>query len=67
MSIVHNLKLDKSTLELISEEYSKALSVREWQFRLRGYGLIIKEMGDRKVVAKLRTGNILGVLPAQFA
>lgn len=67
MSIVHNLKLDKSTLELITEEYSKALSAREWKFRLRGYGLDIKDIGDRQVVAAVRTGSVLGVLPTQFA
>ena len=66
MGVVHNLKLDPTTLELITEERSKALSAREWKFRLKGYGLDIRQVGDRQVVAKLPHGNVLGVIPAQL-
>lgn len=67
MTMMHKIALDRATLDLIAAERLKALSAREWMFRLKGHGLEIREFGDKKVVARLPQGNVLGVLPAQLA
>ncbi|MFC4668031.1 hypothetical protein ACFO5X_05645 [Seohaeicola nanhaiensis] len=53
-------------LKLLAEERQKALSAREWKFRLAGYGYGIKEDGPRRVVTQLTNGMELGVLPVSF-
>ncbi|WP_417700202.1 hypothetical protein [Pseudophaeobacter sp.] len=59
--------LDKNLLELIREEREKALSPREWQFRLRGYGYAIKRVAGDQILTRLPKGTEIGVLPADIA
>ena len=57
--------IDPEVLELLQRERGKALSPREWKFRLAGYGYAIKDVMGRQVVTTLPHGVVLGVLPAQ--
>lgn len=56
--------VEPPVLELIRRERKKALSAREWKFRLRGYGYAIRQIGNAQVVTRLPQGTALGVLPA---
>lgn len=58
--------LEPSVLDLIRDEREKALSPREWQFRLRGYGLAIKRVAGEQILTRLPQGTEIGVLPAEF-
>lgn len=58
--------VDGALLKLLVEERQKALSPREWKFRLAGHGYGIKEDGERRVVTRLTNGSELGVLPVNF-
>ena len=58
--------IDEPLLRLLTEERQKALSAREWKFRLAGYGYGIKEIGARRVVTRLLNGSELGVLPVSL-
>ncbi len=57
--------IDSQVLDLLKSERAKALSPREWKFRLAGYGYAIKDVMGRQVVTTLPHGVELGVLPAQ--
>lgn len=59
--------LDAGVLALIRDEREKALSAREWKFRLRGYGYAVTDCEGRQMLTKLRTGDALGLLPPEFA
>lgn len=59
--------LDASVLDIVRTERSKALSTREWMFRLAGYGYGVKKVGDDHVLTKLPKGTELGILPANLA
>lgn len=50
-------------LDLLKRERAKALSPREWKFRLAGYGFAIKDVEGAQVVTTLPHGVELGVLP----
>lgn len=58
--------LDAPVLELIIRERDMALSKREWQFRLAGYGYAIKDVDGTQVVTSLAHGTELGVLPVNL-
>ena len=58
--------IETPILELLMREKAKALSPREWRFRLAGYGYGIKDVGGTKVVTRLPQGVELGILPAQL-
>jgi hypothetical protein len=58
--------IDTPILELLMREKAKALSPREWRFRLAGYGYAIKDVAGAKMVTKLPQGDELGYLPAQL-
>lgn len=58
--------VDAAVLELLQQERSKALSLREWRFRLAGHGYGIKDVHGVQVVTKLPQGHELGVLPANL-
>lgn len=60
-------QMDPNILDLVREERQKALSHREWTFRLRGYGFAIKDVDGDKLLTRLPRGEALGVLPAEFA
>ena len=51
---------------LFESERAKALSKREWKFRLAGYGFAVREEGDEQVVSCLSHGVELGVLPKRL-
>ena len=55
--------IDAPVLDILKRERSKALSVREWKFRLAGYGYAIKDVAGAQVVTKLPQGTELGILP----
>ena len=59
--------IDAGVLSLIKEERDKALSAREWKFRLRGYGFGLKDIEGSQVLTRLPQGTELGVLPQDFA
>lgn len=58
--------VQKPVLDLLLRERAKALSAREWKFRLAGYGYAIKDVAGAQVVTKLPQNTELGVLPAHF-
>ncbi|MGR3621118.1 hypothetical protein [Pseudophaeobacter sp.] len=62
-----NSNLEPYVLDLIREEREKALSPREWQFRLRGYGYAIKQIDGAQIVTRLPKCIEIGVLPPEFA
>ena len=62
-----NSNLEPYVLDLIREEREKALSPREWQFRLRGYGYAIKQIDGSQIVTRLPKGDEIGGLPPEFA
>lgn len=57
--------VDTDVLDLLLRERDKALSLREWKFRLAGYGYAIKDVMGRQVVTTLPHGIELGILPAK--
>ncbi|HBS51036.1 MAG TPA: hypothetical protein DEA05_13585 [Rhodobacteraceae bacterium] len=59
--------IEPPVLDILKRERAKALSPREWKFRLAGYGFAIKDVRGQQVVTKLPQGTELGVLPAHFA
>lgn len=58
--------IDASILDLLRRERAKALSLREWKFRLAGYGYAIRDVAGAQVVTTLPGGAELGVLPANM-
>ena len=58
--------IDAGVLNLVRDERSKALSAREWRFRLRGYGFGIKDVQGSQVLTRLPQGIELGVLPTEL-
>lgn len=59
--------LEAGILDLLKRERAKALSAREWKFRLAGFGYGIKDAGGAKLVTKLPQGTVLGIIPANLA
>ncbi|WP_264211932.1 hypothetical protein [Leisingera thetidis] len=58
--------IEPSLLDLIRSEREKALSPREWKFRLRGYGYAVKTVEGTQILTRLTTGGTLGTLPPEF-
>ncbi|MEM7319857.1 MAG: hypothetical protein AAF408_12640 [Pseudomonadota bacterium] len=58
--------IEASVLDLLQRERAKALSAREWKFRLAGYGYAIKDVRGALVVTTLPQGVELGVLPSHL-
>ncbi|MEX0284963.1 MAG: hypothetical protein AB3N23_10160 [Paracoccaceae bacterium] len=56
--------IDAPILDMLKRERAKALSPREFKFRLVGYGYAIKDVKGAQVVTKLPQGTELGVLPS---
>ncbi len=56
--------IDTPVLDLLRRERVRALSPREWKFRLAGYGYAIRDVNGAQVVTTLPHGVELGVLPA---
>ncbi|MFS4581540.1 hypothetical protein [Phaeobacter sp. C3_T13_0] len=59
--------IEPTVLDLVREERGKALSPREWKFRLRGYGYAIKDFDGTQFLTRLPHGKLLGALPSEFA
>lgn len=55
--------VEAAVLDLIRRERAKALSPREWKFRLAGYGIGIRDVDGAQVVTRLPQGTDLGILP----
>jgi hypothetical protein len=68
MSVIafEDTTLDAPLLELLTEQRKMALSNREWEFRLAGFGYGIKNRGSHRIVTRLISGDELGMLPASF-
>lgn len=58
--------IESPVLDLIRRERAKALSPREWKFRLAGYGYAIKDVEGAQMVTRLPQGTELGILPAHI-
>jgi hypothetical protein len=58
--------MDQSVLALVRDERAKALSSREWKFRLRGHGFAVRDENGTQVLTKLPRGEKIGVLPPEF-
>ncbi|MFC3612228.1 hypothetical protein ACFORG_00525 [Lutimaribacter marinistellae] len=59
--------IEAGILDVLTREREKALSAREWKFRIAGFGYGIKEVHGARIVTKLPQGTELGMLPPQFA
>ena len=55
------------TLMLLEEEREKALSPREWQHRIAGYGYAIKRTDHGEMVTTLPHGQEVCALPVQLS
>ncbi|MEO1732433.1 MAG: hypothetical protein AAFR45_02210 [Pseudomonadota bacterium] len=55
--------IEAGVLSLLQTERKKALSPREWKFRLAGYGYMIEEINGAQVVKSITRGVELGVIP----
>jgi hypothetical protein len=53
--------LTNSVLELIRAERQKSVSVREWKFRLKGYGYRVLHTDHGEVITTLRQQEICAV------
>ena len=65
-TLISDTLLDAPLLDFLRDERKKALSAREWKFRLAGYGYGIREDNGRCIVTQLRDGATLGLLPVNF-
>lgn len=66
VAIINEGHLEAPLLELLTEQRKMALSVREWEFRLAGFGYGIKDRGSRRIVTRLTSGDELGTLPGDL-
>ena len=53
-------------LDILKRERARALSPREWKFRLAGYGYAIRDVEGMQIVTNLASGADLGMVPAQL-
>jgi len=53
--------IEPGVLTMIRDEREKALSTREWQFRLRGYGYGIKTIEGDLVTALVALAKLLRI------
>ncbi|WP_435140275.1 hypothetical protein [Pseudopelagicola sp. nBUS_19] len=59
--------IDAPILDILKRERSQALSMREWKFRIAGYGYAITDVAGAQIVTKLPQGTKLGVLPRHIS
>jgi hypothetical protein len=59
-------EIEPGVLTMIRDEREKALSPREWKFRLRGYGYGIKTVEGEQILTRLPKNVPIGVLPPEF-
>jgi hypothetical protein len=55
-----------NVLDIVAQERTKCLSVREWKHRLAGYGYNITETDAGYIVTSLATNKELVVVPEAF-
>lgn len=55
-----------NVLDIVAQERTKCLSVREWKHRLAGYGYGIKDSEAGYIVISLATNAELVVVPEAF-
>ncbi len=53
--------ISNAVLELVRQERMKSVSVREWKFRLMGYGYRVMDTDHGEVIANLRQQEICTV------
>lgn len=58
-----NTMIEAPVLDLLNRERAKALSPREWKFRLAGYGYSVRDVDGGQMVSTLPHGVELGILP----
>ena len=66
MTEMNNNEQNK-VLDLVMRERRMAVSEREWQHRLRGYGYAIKDTDQGRFVTSLIRGAALCSIPAHLA
>jgi hypothetical protein len=66
-AVIDGSIIEDGILNLVRDEREKALSAREWKFRLKGYGYAIKDVSGALVLTSLPQGVELGVLPTDMA
>ena len=57
----------REIVELVLRERRMAVSEREWQHRLRGYGYGIRDTAEGRFVTSLVRGSEICTLPAHHA
>ncbi|MEB8387631.1 hypothetical protein OO012_10355 [Rhodobacteraceae bacterium KMM 6894] len=57
----------KTLLELVARERRMAVSEREWQHRLRGYGYGIRDTDDGRMITSLVYGSAICTLPVTLS
>jgi hypothetical protein len=57
----------KDLLDLVARERRLALSEREWQHRLRGYGYGIRETDEGRMITSLVHGAAICSLPSNLS
>lgn len=63
----HKSDSTSEILELVLRERRMAVSDREWQHRLRGYGYGIRDTAEGRFVTSLVRGSELCTLPVHHA
>lgn len=58
---------NSAVLDLVMRERRMAVSDREWQHRLRGYGFGIRDTDEGRVLTSLVRGAAICSLPAHLA
>ncbi|WP_319825387.1 hypothetical protein [Thalassovita sp.] len=53
--------ISSAVLELVRQERMKSVSVREWKFRLMGYGYRVMDTDHGEVIANLRQQEICAI------
>ncbi|MEP4195444.1 MAG: hypothetical protein ABJL99_07375 [Aliishimia sp.] len=54
-------------MKIVTREREQALSAREWNFRLAGYGYAIEETAHGKVVTTVPNGEEICDLPEELS
>ena len=61
------IETTKNILELVARERLLAVSEREWQHRLRGYGYGIRDTAEGRMITSLVRGAAICTLPGHLA
>ena len=61
------IETTKDLLALVARERRMAVSEREWQHRLRGYGYGIRETAEGRMITSLVQGAAICTLPGHLS